>query len=413
MKQKYIIQLFLLIFSLSAVSIGAPWYSVEPRVTDKSLKVIYFCDSLNGWAVGNDGAIIHSSDGGVKWNLQTSGVSDTLLDVYFSNASNGWAAGRNGCVLHTIDGGATWTKLLKRTDYDLIKVHSNGDTDIVFSNYNNVYESFDGGTMWTGISMGVASELNDVIFFNMKNIVVCGYQGVYKSVDSLTSWQQITLNSIHNLTDNWYICFLNLDTGWVYNYYGLYFTSNGGQTWDSLSDPKSSFGSLSWYFGPAFIDNLKGYMIKYSGAPSSLLKTTDGGHNWSIDSTFAPTTDYLPVFYLDKWNNGWCIGDFGAIYTNKVNNNSGIKRKIINSDLNACQKIQINKSNVMVPLLKNTDKILIYNCKGKLVSNYVVSQWYYGKEMFPVSLEKLSSGLYFLTLKNDITIQKTFKLIKK
>ena len=222
--QLRIIFIQFIILSIYGFSSAQTWYSVEPRATDKSLKTIYFCDTLNGWAVGNEGVIIHCSDGGFKWTSQTSGAIDTLLDVYFSDASNGWVVGRNGCMLHTTNGGTAWTKLLKRTDYDLIKVRSNGDTVIVFSDYYNIYQSFDGGTVWTGINSGVASQLYDVKFFSLKNILSCGYNGVYKSTDFMTSWQQITLNSPYKSTSNWSFCFLNLDTGWVYGYYGLYFT---------------------------------------------------------------------------------------------------------------------------------------------------------------------------------------------
>jgi hypothetical protein len=199
---------------------------------------------------------------------------------------------------------------------------------------------------------------------------------------------------------------------WPQNGNAPYFTSNGGQSWDSLNNPKNSkLGSWSWFYGPAFIDNLKGYMVGYGNSPSGLVKTVDGGRSWSVDSTFAPTTDYLPVFYLDKWNNGWCIGDFGAIYTNKIKNNAGIKKNNLENDLNFPNKIQVNKSYALVPLLKNTNQILIYNSLGKIVSNVVVSSRNYGKETFPVNIDKMSPGLYFLALKSDETIQKTYTLI--
>ena len=56
-----IIVLSLIIFSAETYSQGT-WESIDSP-TDQFLKSIYFLDSLYGWAVGNSGTIIHTSDG--------------------------------------------------------------------------------------------------------------------------------------------------------------------------------------------------------------------------------------------------------------------------------------------------------------------------------------------------------------
>jgi photosystem II stability/assembly factor-like uncharacterized protein len=68
---------------------------------------IYFIDNLNGWAVGNAGVIIHTSDG-KNWVNQTSTTTDHLFDVFFLNTQEGWAVGDNGRIIHTTDGGENW-----------------------------------------------------------------------------------------------------------------------------------------------------------------------------------------------------------------------------------------------------------------------------------------------------------------
>ncbi|MHB0878518.1 MAG: WD40/YVTN/BNR-like repeat-containing protein [Anaerolineae bacterium] len=70
---------------------------------------VHFVDNLNGWAVGSDGVIAHTTDG-KHWTAQNNpdpGQHD-LNDVHFVNVDEGWAVGYGGIVLHTTDGGATW-----------------------------------------------------------------------------------------------------------------------------------------------------------------------------------------------------------------------------------------------------------------------------------------------------------------
>ena len=73
------------------------------------------------WAVGHDGTVIASRDGGLTWTLQRQDVLDTdpdaafdprqgvpLLDVLMLDAQRGFAVGAYAQLLRTDDGGASW-----------------------------------------------------------------------------------------------------------------------------------------------------------------------------------------------------------------------------------------------------------------------------------------------------------------
>jgi photosystem II stability/assembly factor-like uncharacterized protein len=76
------------------------------------------------WAVGHDGVIAHSADGGEHWTLQrkdpwtpptdsSDAMHDSrqgvpLLDVLFTDARHGYAVGAYSLALRTDDGGDTW-----------------------------------------------------------------------------------------------------------------------------------------------------------------------------------------------------------------------------------------------------------------------------------------------------------------
>jgi photosystem II stability/assembly factor-like uncharacterized protein len=73
-----------------------------------TLNSVRFFDAENGWAVGNNGVILATNDGGTTWRDQASGVTKALLSVYFYDPKNGWAVGRDGVIVATRDAGVSW-----------------------------------------------------------------------------------------------------------------------------------------------------------------------------------------------------------------------------------------------------------------------------------------------------------------
>jgi photosystem II stability/assembly factor-like uncharacterized protein len=83
------------------------------------LNAVFFSGSEAGWAVGANGAIFFTPDGGRSWRPQESGVKSDLYDVKFLDALEGWAVGGEGTILHTKDGGRVWTRERRVTDHTL------------------------------------------------------------------------------------------------------------------------------------------------------------------------------------------------------------------------------------------------------------------------------------------------------
>lgn len=83
----------------------------SPSPVDVMLTDVFFLDERTGWAVGYDGAVIQTSDGGQSWELlRWEPDGDTLYDVKFFSERRGIAVGGYGLYLVTDDGGRTWTE---------------------------------------------------------------------------------------------------------------------------------------------------------------------------------------------------------------------------------------------------------------------------------------------------------------
>ncbi len=80
-------------------------------VLDVDLYGVACVGNLDGWAVGANGTVAHTTNGGGAWSLQTSHLASTLRSVRFADALHGVIAGDDGALAFTADGGTTWVPL--------------------------------------------------------------------------------------------------------------------------------------------------------------------------------------------------------------------------------------------------------------------------------------------------------------
>ncbi|TDP43618.1 WD40/YVTN/BNR-like repeat-containing protein [Zavarzinia compransoris] len=134
---------------------GTTWRQAQvPVSTD--LVAVHFPTPRQGWAVGHDGVVLHSADGGETWMRQldgrtlgktvtaaysamaaagelgdadqaaailadaerfaAQGVDTPILDVWFADEKHGFVVGAFNLILKTEDGGQTWRPWFHRTD---------------------------------------------------------------------------------------------------------------------------------------------------------------------------------------------------------------------------------------------------------------------------------------------------------
>lgn len=272
------------------------------------LSRLYFTDPFNGWAVGMSGNIIHTSNGGDNWQLQSSGsVHNWFADVFFYDSKHGWAAGQNGTVMHTGDGGMTWDPQESGTATNLNSVvFTDSMTGYCAGDNGTLIFTRDGGTTWD-LFAGLPDEnLRGMDFIDSMNGRIVGYDGtILHTSDGAQTWSSQLSSTDARLND---VCFTDKNNGWICGYQGtLLHTSNGGDTWVQQSGIETSC-----YFRHIFFtDADHGWVTgtdQMAWDSDVLLRTTNGGETW--EPPLYPLVN--AIFFIDSLT-GWGGTSFGPI----------------------------------------------------------------------------------------------------
>jgi photosystem II stability/assembly factor-like uncharacterized protein len=88
---------------------GLTW-TIQATGLSANLKKVFFLNPNQGWVVGTNGTILKTNNGGLNWNAIFSADADTntLRDIFFVSPTQGWAVGDNGVILVSNDGGNSW-----------------------------------------------------------------------------------------------------------------------------------------------------------------------------------------------------------------------------------------------------------------------------------------------------------------
>jgi photosystem II stability/assembly factor-like uncharacterized protein len=91
---------------------GNSWQNVDILPTEVNEVVDWRCVTVRDkqiWIAGSPGSVMLSStDGGETWQGHATGMNTPISRITFVDDSHGWAVGHFGTILHTADGGQTW-----------------------------------------------------------------------------------------------------------------------------------------------------------------------------------------------------------------------------------------------------------------------------------------------------------------
>jgi photosystem II stability/assembly factor-like uncharacterized protein len=185
---------------------GGKTWAVQFNDEDYILKSISFCDELHGWAVGEFGYTYCTKDGGENWEHQAGYYEmdndtgalrgdDFLFDVVAIDPQTAWAVGIQGTVRRTVDGGATWERVdLGLPKTQLYTIASDRAGMITIAGNGLCVFSADGGATWQPADFEPTIEyawIYDVTPVKPGQFVACGDEGVvYRRLPG-SNWQRI------------------------------------------------------------------------------------------------------------------------------------------------------------------------------------------------------------------------------
>ena len=210
---------------------GDSWQQV-PVPVSSDLTAVYFVNERAGWAVGHDGVVLASRDGGMNWELQLDGrrANDALvayleakvaatpdsermrslleeaqrfrdqgpdkpfLDVWFEDERKGFIVGAYNLIFRTEDGGATWTPWFDRTDNPrLFNLHAIRPTEsglFVVGEGGVVLKLDPDGQRFRALDVAYRGSLFGVAGHG-ERVLVFGLRGnAFRSEDGGTSWHK-------------------------------------------------------------------------------------------------------------------------------------------------------------------------------------------------------------------------------
>ena len=85
------------------------WQWQNPLPQGNSISAIRFApDKKHGWAIGSNGVVLTTGNGGFEWDEQRCPTITTLYGLYVKDRSRVVITGARGVILTTSNGGDRW-----------------------------------------------------------------------------------------------------------------------------------------------------------------------------------------------------------------------------------------------------------------------------------------------------------------
>lgn len=290
---------------------GAAWTQRNISFSG-SLTGVYFNNSSVGWAVGTNGAVLSTSDGGINWNIAKS--PHNMNSVHFKDINNGWAVGTDGTILNTSNGGNSWLIQSGRgTANNLVTQHFfNSQIGWVAGANGKMLKTTDGGEFWFELNPKTSGLINSIFFVDdQKGFAVDDWSS---SIRTTTNGGD-TWNSFNSQSNDYpfeSIYFVDPQNGWIVGKRGAILKTSTGSTsytgWSKQnSNTKKNLNSVH------FADQLNGWAV---GDSAIIIHTNDGGSTWSAQSAnLDDRWDILKSVHFTSQSTGFIVGNSKILKT--------------------------------------------------------------------------------------------------
>jgi photosystem II stability/assembly factor-like uncharacterized protein len=264
---------------------GITWFQQQSHTT-QTLDDFAFTNSNTGYLVGDAGTIVKTKDAGLNWTVMPYFTQEDFRTVCFTDSLNGYIAGTNS--YRTTNGGITWLQIINGSNIGRCVSFPDPNTGYVGGNYGTIYKTTDKGVTWTQQNSSTSNDLYGIYFLNNQRGYAVGLNGtIIGTTNGGTNWinlesgTSLYLASIFFLNNNKGFCtggyptqaILLKTTNGGFPVPGIHVTSpNGGEVWLA-----NTSNSLTW----------TSKMVSYL----NLDFTTNNGETWNSIATNYPATN--------------------------------------------------------------------------------------------------------------------------
>ncbi|NVO21539.1 MAG: T9SS type A sorting domain-containing protein [Bacteroidetes bacterium] len=393
--------LVLLLSFIFLCSTSAQNWSIQNSGVLTGLNSVFFTDTCTGYAVGDFGVILKTTDGGLNWTSQNSGNLNNIQSVYFINQDIGFAVGAAGKVLKTINGGSNWTLQTSGTGSWLFSVlFPDSITGYAVGIDGTMIKTSDAGESWSVQNTGTINWLYSISFPNTDTGFIVGGDNegrILNTYNGGSSWNsQISWGPLFAVN------FTDTKTGYAVGDDGSAIkTEDGGDLWTNMNT-----GVAGWFRSICFLPE-NGSKIGYivGGYDSCImLKTLNGGDNWSVQE---PVTPYAltSIFFIPNGHGlfyGYAAGDHGVILkTSIVGLNVGVEPLLSKSKLfKVYPNPATNKINVDLTRFNGEKHLSVINPDGKTLLERSIKD-----NSAMIDISALSRGVYFIRVNNEKNVE--------
>jgi photosystem II stability/assembly factor-like uncharacterized protein len=298
---KKIIYYFILMLFLSSNANSQIIWNLQYSGTYENLNGIYFVDANTGYAVGNNGKFLKTTNAGQTWVIKNFPVVSRNYCVFFQDSETGFVGNEDYNLYKTTDGGNTWVSKLTAAGYAPVSITFTSSTvGFLGDRYGNIQKTTNGGDNWFTLIKMYGYDAK-IFFMNDLRGWGCstwGYVQYTTNSGATFNYSYVsndTLASIYFITSTiGYVCG---DSGRVYK------TTNGGQNWTKLNT------GIATKLRSIYAENLS--VIYAVGNAGTIIHSFDGGSNWIVENYTTNNLNF--VNFLPGMLNGFATGDLGTI----------------------------------------------------------------------------------------------------
>ena len=415
---KALLASMIMFFSLAIIpNTARSQWSLQESGTTQYLYSVHFINNFTGYAAGDSGTILKSTDGGIVWSQLDPGLTIRLASVRFINSRTGWAVGDSGTIVQTRNGGTAWLRQQSGTIKDLKSVFFVNQRTGWITGDSVILKTTNRGVNWVQQQAPFFTLFYSVFFINSNTGWITGYSTL-KTTNGGAEW---VLKS--GPTNKRCIFFMNPDTGWaVGGVYTITRTTDGGETWgggydsfiphenEETDSPPATFTSIQ------FMNANTGCYTSSHAFGGRIILTTNGGTDWTID--YPTTRDRrLTSVCLRDLNHAWAVGQGGTILRRSVLTQVNGSEVVIPS----VYRLYQNYPNPFNPLTTiNFDiprnskvNISIFDASGRRIAEIFNGETTAGVHSIKWDGSAFASGVYFCRLTaGDFSIASKMILVK-